>query len=363
MLHELQHGSEQIFGAANTVVLTCQQFESAAEVINEVVTEVAQASEQAAKGASEVAQGSAHQAQSVSEGAQLVKELADSVTSVASDSESAQTAALEAKESAQTGAVSVRKTVTGMHDIQRTISNSSKVIETLGHSSKQIGSIVETIQQIADQTNLLALNAAIEAARAGEAGLGFAVVADEVRKLAVRSSDATKEIANLIAQVQAQTAEAVTAMQGGVREVEANTTLAEDAGEALDQIQSVVDSVTTRVLRICEAAKEMKIAANEVSQAMTDISAVVEESSAAAEEMSASADEVSHNLATVTGKTTQQSDAILGLMFAASNLSTVTDGFTAQIKRFKIGDEVIAGHTASQHQAMDDEGDVTLFAA
>lgn len=58
--------------------------------------------------------------------------------------------------------------------------------------------IVATIQGIASQTNLLALNAAIEAARAGDAGRGFAVVADEVRKLATRTSQATRQAAEMM---------------------------------------------------------------------------------------------------------------------------------------------------------------------
>ncbi len=199
--------------------------------------EVAQASEQSARGANEVASGSATQAASISEGAELVKQLAEAVRGVAKDSRNCRAGARGAPHrSPRPAQTAVRETVTGMHAIQRTIADSAQVIQTLGASSKQIGTIVQTIEEIADQTNLLALNAAIEAARAGDAGRGFAVVADEVRKLAERSRGATEEIGGLIETVQSQTARAVAAMEGGVREVEAKTALAERAGQALTEI-------------------------------------------------------------------------------------------------------------------------------
>src|SRR5260370_42634924 len=93
------------------------------------------------------------------------------------------------------------------------VSAAAKKVEELGKSSDQIGRIIGVIDDIADQTNLLARNAAIEAARAGEQGRGFAVVADEVRKLAERTTTATKEIAQMIKNIQNETKVAVLAME------------------------------------------------------------------------------------------------------------------------------------------------------
>ena len=91
-------------------------------------------------------------------------------------------------------ATAVGDTRNGIEIVERTISSMQDIKE----SSDAITKITDLIDNIAFQTNLLALNAGVEAARAGDAGRGFAVVATEVRDLAARSSDAAKEISELI---------------------------------------------------------------------------------------------------------------------------------------------------------------------
>ncbi len=141
--------------------------------------------------------------------------MAAAVSEVAKIAEEADRIATRASEDAHTGDEAVARTIEGMKTISDTMENTARVITGLGKRSQEIGKILEVIEEIADQTNLLALNAAIEAARAGEAGRGFAVVADEVRKLAERSVEATKEIGEVMRQVQQETTDAVETAQGG----------------------------------------------------------------------------------------------------------------------------------------------------
>ncbi|HEY0832460.1 MAG TPA: methyl-accepting chemotaxis protein [Azospirillum sp.] len=109
------------------------------------------------------------------------------------------------------------------------------VMTSLRGAAEQIASVVKLINAIASQTNLLALNATIEAARAGDAGRGFAVVANEVKALSRQTADATKQIADQVANLQRETAavdDALNRIGGTIRSIQGiNETVAAAIGE------------------------------------------------------------------------------------------------------------------------------------
>src|SRR5699024_3459190 len=133
----------------------------------------------------------------------------------------------------------VKRTIGQMDTTREQIQETSKRIKRLGESSQEIGNIVELINDIADQTNILTLNASIQAAMAGESGRGFAVVADEVQRLAERSGNATKQIEALVKTIQTDTNEAAISMEQSTAGVVSGARQAEEAGAALQEIESV----------------------------------------------------------------------------------------------------------------------------
>ena len=168
----------------------------------------------------------------------------------------------------------VHKSIEGMERISSSVAEATRSVEQLAEHSDQIGKIVSVIDDIANQTNLLALNAAIEAARAGDQGRGFAVVADEVRHLATRTTEATKEIAEMIRNIQNGTDTAVNSMHEGRTEVEAGSALVAQTGQSLEQIVEVVDGLTDRIQQIATASQEQSMSMAEVTTNITNISEV-----------------------------------------------------------------------------------------
>ncbi len=130
--------------------------------------------------------------------------------------------------------------IAGMNEIRDQIQDTSKRIKRLGESSLEIGEIVELISDITEQTNVLALNAAIQAASAGEAGRGFTVVAEEVQRLAERSGEATRQIEAIVKTIQADTQDAVAAMEKIDGRRGGGTKLSDAAGRRWSEIQQSV---------------------------------------------------------------------------------------------------------------------------
>jgi twitching motility protein PilJ len=249
--------------------------------IGAIIGDVRGAALQVAAGAHQMTESSGRmtedaqaQAREASRVAESVEGLTLSVRQVADSARASAQAAREALDAAQKGDVAVRDSLQAMQRIRGEVQSISKKIKSLGDRSLEISEIVNTIEDIASQTNLVALNAAIEAAGAGEAGLRFAVVADEVRKLAERSAKATKDIAVLIKNVQADTQDAVVVMEQGTLEVEAGYRMTVQAGDSLKAIADVSQRSAVLAQDISEATQEQVRGAETVTQAMQSIETV-----------------------------------------------------------------------------------------
>ncbi|MBL3599909.1 MAG: hypothetical protein JMN25_08570 [gamma proteobacterium endosymbiont of Lamellibrachia anaximandri] len=200
--------------------------------------------------------------------------------------------ARSASEQAQSGRDIVSRTASGMNTIATTVSDSSALISELKRRGEEIGNVINVINGIAEQTNLLALNAAIEAARAGEQGRGFAVVADEVRTLAGRTSEATKEISQMVEKIQLDTSKSVKSMSSVNDQVDSGVELAKKALTAMNKIVQSSDESMQMATSIATAVEQQSATANEVSGSVENMAMVSRETEEANTSMQLAAQEL-----------------------------------------------------------------------
>ncbi len=236
----------------------------------------------------ELANATETQVGQISQTTQAVEELATFIQNVAHNARLSAEAAQDALRNANVGQNAVRQSIEGMVLIRENVQETSKKIKRLGERSNEISEIIRIIEDIADQTNLLALNAAIQSAMAGEHGRGFAVVADEIRLLAERSTESTKRIETLVKSIQGDTYEAVVAMEDSTQEVVKGSSLADDAGRALNFIYAAVERQAQMIEDIARAANEQAQVSENVAIAMGEISEVTRQTNSGTQEASLS---------------------------------------------------------------------------
>jgi methyl-accepting chemotaxis protein len=198
----------------------------------------------------------------------------------------------QAMKDAESGTEAIGRTLQGINKIKESSKEAATVIDSLGKKIATIGNILNVIDEVAEQTNLLALNAAILAAQSGEHGKGFAVVADEIKDLAERTGASTKEIAELIRSVQESSANAVEAMDRGVKNVEEGVKLGQEAESALKKIQASSQKSTQMVKAIARATIEQARGSKQVTMAINRIAETVQQIATATAEQARGSEQI-----------------------------------------------------------------------
>lgn len=264
--------TESFTGAiADSINFSIDQLRSLVSQINETSGAVSSAADQTQNSVNQLSVAARRQAEEIAQVSEAVNGMAVSIDQVSYNAAESSSVAERSVEIANKGASVVQNTIDGMDNIRGQIQETAKRIKRLGESSQEIGDIVSLINDIADQTNILSLNAAIQASMAGDAGKGFAVVADEVQRLAERSGAAAKQISALVKTIQSDTNEAVTSMEQTTSEVVRGTRLAQDAGVALGEIESVSSSLAEIIENISDAARQQAASAGKISNTMKSI--------------------------------------------------------------------------------------------
>lgn len=239
------------------------------------------------------------QQQSTAMIATAMTEMASSANHVASSaSDTAQNTDEADKQSQHTQSL-IHSTVDNIQGLATQLNTASKAVADLDQDVNSIVKVLDVIGDIAEQTNLLALNAAIEAARAGEQGRGFAVVADEVRNLAGRTQDSTKEIQQMISNLQEGSRNAIHTMEICAETSESTVTESMNASEALQQIVTALESITAMSQQIATAAAEQTQVSDDIAHRInlieesgSQLNTVVTESQSSTQTLASLADEL-----------------------------------------------------------------------
>jgi twitching motility protein PilJ len=270
--------TEDVTGAiADSINFTIEELRTLVKGINSATDQVAKATTDAQAISNRLFEASQRQNKEIQQASASVLQMAQSISEVSQSAAQSARVAQQSLAAAEKGGQAVENQIAGMNEIRTQIQDTAKRIKRLGESSLEIGEIVELISDITEQTNVLALNAAIQAASAGEAGRGFTVVAEEVQRLAERSGEATKQIDAIVKTIQADTQDAVAAMEKSTVGVVEGTKLSDAAGQALDEIRRVSRELAELIGGISAQTQRQSASVSEVTRGMQGILKISEE--------------------------------------------------------------------------------------
>jgi methyl-accepting chemotaxis protein len=317
-----------------------------AEQVARRVTDISSAVAEMTASIQEMDQNLLNLATVVEQAVANTQEMSASIVQVAGNAQRVREESTSTDKQVREGRNEVTQLSKGMSSISDTVADVVTEMQSLDGASRQIGEILGLIEEIADQTNLLALNAAIEAARAGEHGRGFAVVADEVRKLAENSASSTKQIGQLVADIQRRTTAVLERTARANNLVQNNAASARTVTEMIETISQRVTEMAQLVSEISVATTEQARASEELAKASEQMGAMTHEAAATMREQAITSNQILESVSEIEARTGQVAQASQEQQIAIENLSQ-TIGHTSELGRANAGAVTeVAGQTA-----------------
>lgn len=280
-------------------------------------------SNEVAKTMEEIAAGASEQADLTEQNAEAFHTLSAVISDIKEKNEEMHKKAQEMGELSVSGLRTLKSLAIQSAETKDFANRVIQASEQLNEQSMNVNTIVDKIAEIAGQTNLLALNASIEAARAGEHGHGFSVVASEVGKLAEETTEALKEIAGIVSNMQDETKQSMDLVGKMIELYEEQNDIVSETGQSFMAISNSVNEnneMTEEIMQltntIVEKEKQLMKSTENYASISEDTAAGTEEISAAIEEQTAAMEQLTH---------------------LASELESIASDMQEEIKRFNIG--------------------------
>ena len=244
----------------------------------EAIQQLGSASSELLAATAQQGSGSQEQAAAIAQTATTAEEIAQTATQSAERSQTVASISQQAVEFTANGRRAVDDTMRRIGELKERVGAMAQSILTLSQNAQSIGELNASVGEIAEQSNILALNAAIEASRAGEHGRGFAVVAEEVRALAEQSKKATRQVRQLLGDMQRETNRAVIITEEGTKSAEGAVRAAGESGDLFGQLSQRVGESAQAALQVAASASQQAVGVTQIQQAMRDINQVTTQS-------------------------------------------------------------------------------------
>jgi methyl-accepting chemotaxis protein len=296
--------TEDVLGSVvDAVNLATEEIARLLQDVQQTALQVNQGARSMASTSAQVLEAAASQAEEALKARGQTRQVAQTVQSLAQTASSSAEASQQTLQAARVGEQAVEATLAGMRQIREQMQGIAESIRGLASRSAQISEVADALADFASQTNLLALNATFEAAGAGELGRRFAVVAEEIRKLAEDSAKATRQVSDIVTDVQQEIGRTVSAVLEGAQTVEMQYRSAEQAQGQLKEIARLAEQSSRLAALISSYAQSQVKSIELVDEAVQSIAQSAQstqsqsrQSRQAAEELRRLAEQLSANL-------------------------------------------------------------------